>query len=729
MRFLKVLILGFLLIPLPSHSEETESAHESWLKNQILEITFFAQARTSYVALSEEAASAIRTLKVQLETEAQLLGQKVLYPDGPNSPYWQRAYSLWVQTPQSPVKYRQELRAENLLCRPGAVCTPDEYFYRHSLRGSEATDLFRAFAFREVPSMASGGSFQSSTALRGPASWVGDGQTHPTPQAPTRTPLPAPPSGHYWDTRNGLWVLCQSSSDEPCLSYGSIEDYSPPGTYAGGGEDPFADKDFIARDGGQDEILYRNPSPPPRPGSVQGPAPTGPQAHQPQAHQPQDPSRPTDRPARPSYYAPMAEAFQRCERNHQRALKVCGSSYQPVDSQAVQSELNLAAGMQLANYLQAARASTQTQGKSMYEICDTSGKMAKSMTALNAAYTAICTTAQNSCASSCEQAESYMRRMDTSDEDFRAALATTSSNFDPGRLYSACRADMNSQMTQGVFQTAQTAQMIAQANSCKQQIAASGPCATPDMWNSQACFDHCQEPSNSHHPACAQYTAMTSTCTNPRFAAQNPHCLCINHPTDPSCSGRTAPDEFADGGGGGGGSGRLPPGTGRGSSQFSSESAGSFGQNYQGGNAGQASAASQGSFPQGGGAGGPIMNSDGSSGGGGQAAGPRGAAASGYKTNIMDGVQSFGGGRRAAAAPGRRIVYGDMNSQNAFRRIAIETDDPDFDLSQYLPPEDYEPGSAPKCYYGKDRIGCMHGPSIFDMVSRQYRRIQHEMMP
>ena len=123
------------------------------------------------------------------------------------------------------------------------------------------------------------------------------------------------------------------------------------------------------------------------------------------------------------------------------------------------------------------------------------------------------------------------------------------------------------------------------------------------------------------------------------------------------------------------------------------------------------------------------MNSDGGSGGGGpQAPAARGAQASGYKTNIMDGVQSFGGGRRQAA-PGRRVVYGDMNSQNPFRRIAVETDDPNFDLSQYLPPEDYEPGSVPKCYYGKDRIGCMHGPSLFEMVSRQYRRIKHEMMP
>lgn len=121
----------------------------------------------------------------------------------------------------------------------------------------------------------------------------------------------------------------------------------------------------------------------------------------------------------------------------------------------------------------------------------------------------------------------------------------------------------------------------------------------------------------------------------------------------------------------------------------------------------------------------------GSSGGGGAAAetpGGGGALASGYKTGIIDGVQSFGGGARRAAPGGKHVIYGDMDSDNPYRRIAIESDDPNFDLKQYLPPEDFEANRAPRCYYGKDRIGCMHGPSLFDMVSRQYRKIRHEMM-
>src|SRR5690606_19335240 len=130
---------------------------------------------------------------------------------------------------------------------------------------------------------------------------------------------------------------------------------------------------------------------------------------------------------------------------------------------------------------------SQSQGKSMYEICDNTQKMAQSMTALNAAYTAICASAQNSCASACAQADTYMRDTSTSDEDFTAALNSASSGFDPARFYNTCKADMNQQITQGIFETAQTAQMMAQANSCKQQIAAAGPCATPEMWNSQAC--------------------------------------------------------------------------------------------------------------------------------------------------------------------------------------------------------------------------------------------------
>jgi hypothetical protein len=424
----------------------------------------------------------------------------------------------------------------------------------------------------------------------------------------------------------------------------------------------------------------------------------------------------------------MAQAFQSCEANYQRALELCGSSFQSYNSQAVQNELNLRSGMMLAQYLQMARAASQSQGKSMYEICDNTEKMARSMTALNAAYTAICASAQNSCASSCSQAESYMRSTSTSDQEFTAALNLTSPGFDPARFHSTCKADMNQQLTQGLFDTAQTAQMMAQANSCKQQIAAAGPCATPEMWDSQACYDFCQEPKNAYMPACARFSAMNSNCSNPEFAQKNPMCLCINNPGDPSCgAGDLLPgdDDVA---------GKYPGTPGRGgSSIISSTSAGRFGsaQEFQGGaqRSGQASSASQGSFPAGA-AGGPIMPGGGSKGGAQAQNGQAALRGSAYNTNIIDGVQNFGGGRAGAGGQQRRyIAYGDMNSNNPYRRIAVETDNPDFDLKQYLPPEDFEAGKVRKCYYGKDRIGCMHGPSLFDMVSRQYRKIRHQMMP
>src|SRR5690606_15641771 len=153
---------------------------------------------------------------------------------------------------------------------------------------------------------------------------------------------------------------------------------------------------------------------------------------------------------------------------------------------------------------------------------------------------------------------------------------------------------------------------------------------------------------------------------------------------------------------------------------------------FQGGaqRSGQASSSSQGTFPAGA-AGGPIMNQGLGSSGGASAPGQQAALrGSSYKTGIIDGVQNFGGGRGGAQGQQKRYVaYGDMDSKNPYRRIAVQTDDPDFDLKQYLPPEDFEAGKVRKCYYGKDRIGCMHGPSLFDMVSRQYRKLRPTMMP
>lgn len=698
--------------------------HYNLFAQDILKWTHVLEAKENYVELSKKDLAILQFLEMHLRLEHELelkdkshpkptrgLASDLNFHSGEENIQWdQRAYETWrkqqgglsVDSPQTAQRY----------CQTGSACMSDEQFHRtRGLTSQEYSALVQKFKRLEREGDGYGPTLpQTHLQSNSPGGFYQPINSSLTPQKRVLDPR----DGDYRYHGSNI-VECFGSGH--CVVVGSVNEFEIRENGAAAGENT------------PPTSLRRNTSPT-SPNQDYEPAPHSPSPSHNTSASAASGSTSSSSASRASgassrNYQGLARVFRSCEEQHQRALNLCGSSYQPVNSRAVQSELNLRAGMQLATYLQLARAVNQSEGKSMYEICDASEKMARSMTALNAAYTGLCSNAQNACVTSCRQALGHMQNLRTSDQELELALSSTSSGFDPERMQRACQSDMNHQMQQGIFQTAQTLEFQQRAASCKAQLAGAGPCALPEMWNTQGCYDHCREGKNPNHPACARFTAIASHCGNPEFAAQNSFCLCLNHPADPSCQGGGffPREELARGWQ----SGITPP---PGGQSLPSAGRGSFGQSYESSQqGGQAPArAQEASYPAGGGAG--TQGLSGQSSRSGIADGSyrsSGAAGGSSPQQVIDGVQNFGSSPRRAA-PGKTVIYGDMNSKNPYRRIAIESDDPNFDLKQYLPPENFEANRAPRCYYGKDRIGCMHGPSLFDMVSRQYQKIRHEMM-
>lgn len=668
---------------------------------EILNWTHVFEARQSYVALTKEEVETLEFLKMHLRLEEELgrkedvkptrgIASEVSYHPGEES--WdQRAYELWRQQQAGVSVNSRVADPAERLCQTGSSCLSEEQFYR----GQSDREVARQHTH--------------------PGGFAGDPfSTQPGHSVSPKKTILDPRDGDFRYHGNDV-IRCFGAGD--CVVVGSTSEFEIKEIRGTAERRPRTNSDSSLhgpeshsspneRESTSASALNSSPSSAASPSGY--PSPSGSASTSPSG----------------STVTALSQVFQRCEERHQRALALCGSSHQGPNSEAVRNELNFSSGRQLASYLQYARV-TSHQGKSMYEVCEHSEKMAKSMTALNAAYTSICTSAQNACATSCHQAERSLSSLSASDEDISLALNSTSFHFDPARMHRACKTDMNRQMQTGLFHTAQTAELMQAASTCKANLAGAGPCALPKMWNSQACYDFCQDRGNSRHPACARFAAMASNCANPSFAEQNSFCLCLNHPADPSCrGGSTFPaDELAKGGGAAGGI--IPP---SGNRNLLSSGSGSFGQNYESGQRSSAALSSQAKEPEPrSAAGGPIVGEPSRKRPGREGPAQEEVKKSGHKTAVLDGVHSHGGGRRAHPQ-GKYTIYGDMNSKNPYRRITVESDDPNFDLKQYLPPEDFEAHRAPRCYRGKERIGCMYGPDLFEMVRRQYQKIRHEFM-